>query len=110
MIDDAAIKLRYAALDPVLDERGRRRFAAAEAVAAGRGGKRCLEVVPETKTDSGDALWIGIFSLKRIGNVVDDIGDTDVEDAVARQGRTDSDEVTVNSVTRDPQQALGKRA
>lgn len=38
MIDDAAIKLRYAALDPVLDERGRRRFAAAEALAAGRGG------------------------------------------------------------------------
>ena len=38
MIDDAAIKLRYEALDPVLDERGRRRFAAAEALAAGRGG------------------------------------------------------------------------
>ena len=38
MIDDAAIKLRCAALDPVLDERGRRRFAAAEALAAGRGG------------------------------------------------------------------------
>jgi transposase len=38
VIDDAAIKLRYAALDPVLDERGRRRFAAAEALAAGRGG------------------------------------------------------------------------
>ncbi|MGA8295262.1 MAG: ISAzo13 family transposase, partial [Rhodoplanes sp.] len=38
MIDDTAIKLRYAALDPVLYERGRRRFAAAEAVAAGRGG------------------------------------------------------------------------
>ena len=38
MIDDAAIKLRYGALDPVLDERGRRRFAAAEALAAGRGG------------------------------------------------------------------------
>ena len=38
MIDDAAIKLRYAALAPVLDERGRRRFAAAEALAAGRGG------------------------------------------------------------------------
>ena len=38
MIDHAAIKLRYAALEPVLDERGRRRFAAAEALAAGRGG------------------------------------------------------------------------
>jgi hypothetical protein len=38
VIDHAAIKLRYDALDPLLDERGRRRFAAAEALAAGRGG------------------------------------------------------------------------
>jgi Rhodopirellula transposase DDE domain len=38
VIDDAAIRLRYEALDPILDERGRRRFAAAEALAAGRGG------------------------------------------------------------------------
>ena len=38
MIDEAAIQLRYEALDPVLDERSRRRFAAAEARAAGRGG------------------------------------------------------------------------
>ena len=38
MIDEAAIKLRYVAVDPVLDERARRRFAAAEALAAGRGG------------------------------------------------------------------------
>src|ERR1019366_157947 len=38
MIDESAIRLRFEALAPVLDERGRRRFAAAEAVAAGRGG------------------------------------------------------------------------
>jgi hypothetical protein len=38
VIDHAAIRLRYEALDPLLDERGRRRFAAAEALAAGRGG------------------------------------------------------------------------
>src|SRR5947209_9835962 len=38
MLDEAAIQLRYEALDPVLDERSRRRFAAAEARAAGRGG------------------------------------------------------------------------
>jgi hypothetical protein len=38
VLDEAAIELRYRALDPVLDERGRRRFAAAEASAAGRGG------------------------------------------------------------------------
>jgi hypothetical protein len=38
VIGDAAIKLRFEALAPVLDERGRRRFAAAEALAAGHGG------------------------------------------------------------------------
>jgi hypothetical protein len=38
VIDELAIRLRFEALAPVLDERGRRRFAAAEAVAAGRGG------------------------------------------------------------------------
>jgi hypothetical protein len=38
VIDLAAIKQRYEALSPVLDERGRRRFAAAEALSAGRGG------------------------------------------------------------------------
>ena len=38
MIDHAAIKLRFKALDPLLDERGRRRFAAAEALSAGLGG------------------------------------------------------------------------
>jgi transposase len=38
VIDEAAIKLRFEALEPLLDERGRRRFAAAEARSAGRGG------------------------------------------------------------------------
>jgi hypothetical protein len=38
VIDVAAIKVRYEAMRPFLDERGRRRFAAAEALAAGRGG------------------------------------------------------------------------
>jgi Rhodopirellula transposase DDE domain len=38
MVDDTAIRMRYEAVRPVLDERGRRRFAAAEALVAGRGG------------------------------------------------------------------------
>jgi hypothetical protein len=38
VIDEAAIAFRHSALEPVLDERGRRRFAAAEARVAGRGG------------------------------------------------------------------------
>ena len=42
MIDDTAIGLRFKALDPLLDERGRRRFAAAEAMSAGRGGVKAV--------------------------------------------------------------------
>ena len=38
MIDESAIQRRFAALEPVLDERGRRRLAAAEALTAGLGG------------------------------------------------------------------------
>ena len=38
MIDESAIRQRFEALAPVLDERGRRRLAAAEALTAGRGG------------------------------------------------------------------------
>ena len=38
MIDDAGIRTRYQALAATLNERGRRHFAAAEALAAGRGG------------------------------------------------------------------------
>ncbi|MGH7066215.1 MAG: ISAzo13 family transposase, partial [Acetobacteraceae bacterium] len=42
MIDEAAITMRYTALAPVLDERGRRRFAAVQARTAGRGGVLAL--------------------------------------------------------------------
>jgi Rhodopirellula transposase DDE domain len=38
VVNEAAIRLRYEALEPVLDEQGRRRLAAAEAQAAGHGG------------------------------------------------------------------------
>jgi hypothetical protein len=38
VIDESAIRLRFEALAPMLDERALRRFAAAEAQAAGRGG------------------------------------------------------------------------
>jgi hypothetical protein len=38
VIDESAIRQRFEALAPVLDERARRRFAAAEAAAAGHGG------------------------------------------------------------------------
>jgi hypothetical protein len=38
VIDESAIRLRFEALAPMLDEQGRRRFAAAEAMRAGPGG------------------------------------------------------------------------
>jgi DNA-binding phage protein len=38
VVDEAGIRLRYELLDPVLDEHSHRRFAAAEAKAAGLGG------------------------------------------------------------------------
>ena len=57
VIDVAAIKLRYDALSPVLDERGRRRFAAAEALAAGRGGiKAVLEATGIARSTIGYGL------------------------------------------------------
>jgi hypothetical protein len=43
VIDESAIRLRFDALAPVLDERARRRFAAAEAMAAGYGGVSAVE-------------------------------------------------------------------
>jgi hypothetical protein len=42
VIDESAIRLRFEALQPVLDERGRRRFAAAEARVAGFGGVKAV--------------------------------------------------------------------
>jgi hypothetical protein len=43
VINESAIRLRFDALAPMLDERGRRRFAAAEAMAAGYGGVSAVE-------------------------------------------------------------------
>ena len=63
MIDEAAIASRHSVLNPVLDERGRRRFAAAEARMAGRGG------VPAVSRITGLAKSIirrGLHELKRM--------------------------------------------
>ena len=45
MVDDAAIRVRFEAIEPLLDERSRRRYAAAEALAAGRGGVTAVSEV-----------------------------------------------------------------
>ncbi len=61
MIDVAAIKLRYEALSPVLDERSRRRFAAAEALAAGWGG---IAAVSEATGIARSTIGYGLRELR----------------------------------------------
>lgn len=61
MIDVVAIKLRYDALGPVLDERGRRRFAAAEALAAGWGG---IAAVCEATGIARSTIGYGLQELR----------------------------------------------
>ena len=62
MIDEAAIAFRHSALDPVLDERGRRRFAAAEARVAGRGG---VSVVSRITGLARSTIRRGLDELER---------------------------------------------
>jgi hypothetical protein len=57
----SAIKLRYEALSPVLDERGRRRFAAAEALAAGWGG---IAAVCEATGIARSTIGYGLRELR----------------------------------------------
>jgi transposase len=61
VIDVAAIKLRYKALSPVLDERSRRRFAAAEALAAGWGG---IAAVSEATGIARSTIGYGLRELR----------------------------------------------
>jgi hypothetical protein len=61
MIDVAAIKLRYEAVGPVLDERGRRRFAAAEALTAGWGG---IAAVSEATGIARSTIGYGLRELR----------------------------------------------
>jgi hypothetical protein len=61
VIDIAAIKLRYEALGPVLDERGRRRFAAAEALSAGWGG---IAAVCEATGIARSTIGYGLRELR----------------------------------------------
>jgi transposase len=61
VIDLAAIKLRYETLSPVLDERGRRRFAASEALAAGRGG---IAAVSEATGIARSTIGRGLDELR----------------------------------------------
>jgi hypothetical protein len=61
VIDVAAIKLRYDALSPALDERSRRRFAAAEALAAGWGG---IAAVSEATGIARSTIGYGLRELR----------------------------------------------
>ena len=77
MIDIAAIKRRYEALRPVLDERGRRRFAAAEALTAGRGG---IAAVSKATGIARSTIGYGLRELR--GSAPD----TALRDSVRRKG------------------------
>ena len=68
MIDESAIRLRFEVLAPVLDEQGRRRFAAAEAMAAGPGGVSAVM----------RATGIARSTIRR---GLDELGDGDAPDA-----------------------------
>jgi hypothetical protein len=61
VIDVAAVQLRYEALRPVLDERGLRRFAAAEVQAAGRGG---IAAVHEATGIARSTIGYGLRELR----------------------------------------------
>ena len=61
MIDHEAIRVRFEALDPLLDERGRRRYAAAEALAAGRGG---VSVVAQITGVARSTIGRGLVELR----------------------------------------------
>ena len=58
MIDEPVKRLRYEALGPVSDERGRRRFAAAEAMAAGRSSVSAVsKITGIARSTSRRGLW-----------------------------------------------------
>ena len=61
MIDTAAIKVRFEALAPFLDERGRRLFAASEVRAAGRGG---IEAVSRATGMARSTIGRGLADLR----------------------------------------------
>ena len=67
MIDEAAISLRDAALAPVLDERGLRRFGAAEARAAGHGG---VSVVSRITGLARSTIRRGLAELDHLAGAV----------------------------------------
>lgn len=66
MIDESAIALRHAALAPVLDERALRRFGAAEARAAGRGG---VQVVSRITGLARSTIRRGLAELDEVADL-----------------------------------------
>jgi transposase len=61
VIDHEAIRVWFEALDPLLDERGRRRYAAAEALASGRGG---ISVVSQITGVARSTIGRGLVELR----------------------------------------------
>jgi len=61
VVDQEAIRVRFEALDPLLNERGRRRYAAAEALAAGRGG---ISAVSQITGVARSTIGRGLMELR----------------------------------------------
>jgi hypothetical protein len=69
-LDEVAIQLRYEALDPVLDERGRRRFAAAEARSAGWSGVLALSRITGMARSTIGRGWPNCGARRRMSRRV----------------------------------------
>jgi Rhodopirellula transposase DDE domain len=75
VIDASAIKARFEALAPYLDERGRRLFAASEARAAGRGGVTAVsDATGVARSTIGRGLSDLRVGVQQFGNRVRRVG------------------------------------
>ena len=108
MIDLAAVKARFDALAPFLDERGRRLFAASEARAAGRGG---IEAVSRATGIARSTIGRGLADLRAgveaFGTRVRRAGGGCKPAAQTRPGLLDAlDDLVQSSIRGDPEAPL----
>ena len=108
MIDPLAIKARFEALAPFLDERGRRLFAASEARAAGRGG---VTAVSDATGIARSTIGRGLIDLRtgaqQFGNRVRRVGGGGKSAIETQPGLLAAlNELVQSSIRGDPEAAL----
>ena len=108
MIDTVAITVRFEALSPFLDERGRRLFAASEACAAGWGG---VAAVSQATGIARSTIGRGLADLRagavRLGNRVRRAGGGGKPVIETQPGLLEAlDELVQSSIRGDPEAAL----